>query len=292
MLLKSVIPSIKTTQKFLTIQIGMGNTSNRDQWAVRERQLFIERLAWWKGVVNRGDVRDVFGISAAQASADLQGYQEANPTALTYNVRAKRYEAGAGMVCVMHEPRLEEAVSLFLGIRVPGLCLAGRMASNATVDFFRPLVREADAGVVRRVFLALDQKRRLRVKYWSVNSSRGSLRQIAPHALGHDGYRWHVRAWCFENEGYRDFVLSRIEGAEWPGEIFTASVVDEEWQRIETVVLQPHSSLDEDQRKTIIRDYGMVGGKLKVKVRAAMKEYFLAQWRVPGPERPAHLELG
>ena len=292
----------------------MGNTSNRDQWAVRERQLFIERLAWWKGVVNRGDVRDVFGISAAQASADLQGYQEVNPTALVYNVRAKRYEAGENMVCVMHEPRLEEAVSLFLGVGVPMLGMAGRPKIDfvhadercaigrnarkapssvaATVDFFRPLVREADAGVVRRVFLALDQKRRLRVKYWSVNSSRGSLREIAPHALGHDGYRWHVRAWCFENEGFRDFVLSRIEGAEWPGEVSTSSAVDEEWERIETVVLQPHSTLDEDQRKTIIRDYGMVGGKLKVKLRAAMKEYFLAQWRVPGPERPAHLELG
>lgn len=275
----------------LTTRIGMGNTSNRDQWAGRERQLFIERLAWWKGVVNRGDVRDVFGISAAQASADLQGYQEVNPTALAYNVRAKRYEAGEGMVCVMHEPRLEEAVGLFLGVGVPGVCLAGRMQSCATVDFFRPLVREADAGVERRVFLALDQGRRLRMKYWSVNSSRGSVREIAPHALGHDGYRWHVRAWCFESGAFRDFVLSRIEAAEWPGDLFTAPLVDEEWERVETVILQPHSSLDEDQKKTIIRDYGMTGGKLKVKVRAAMKEYFLAHWRVPVEGRPAHLEV-
>lgn len=269
----------------------MGNTSNRDQWAGRERQLFIERLAWWKGVVNRGDVRDVFGISAAQASADLQGYQEMNPTALVYNVRAKRYESGEKMMCVMHEPRIEEAVSLFMGIGVPGLCLAGRIQSAATVDFFRPLEREADGAVQRRVFLALDQGRRLGVKYWSVNSSRGSLREIAPHALGHDGCRWHVRAWCFENGEFRDFVLSRIEAAEWPGDVFTTDAVDEEWARVETVVLQPHSGLNEERRKGIIHDYGMKGGELKVKVRAAMKEYFLAQWRVPGPERPAHLEI-
>ena len=269
----------------------MGNTSSRDQWAGRERLLFIERLAWWKGVVNRGDVRDVFGISAAQASADLQGYQEMNPTALAYNVRAKRYEAGEGMGCVMHEPRLEEAVSLFLGVAAPVVGIGGRPKIAPTVDFFRPLTREADAVVQRRVFLSMDQGRRLRVKYWSVNSSRGALREIAPHALAHDGYRWHVRAWCFENEGYRDFVLSRMEGAEWPGEVFTAPVVDEEWERMETVELQPHSSLDEDQRKTIIRDYGMKGGKLKVQVRTAMKEYFLAHWRVPVEGRPMHLEI-
>jgi hypothetical protein len=270
----------------------MGNKSNRDQWAVRERQLFIERLAWWKGVVNRGDVRDVFGISAAQASADLQGYQEANPTALSYNVRAKRYESGENMVCVMHVPRLEEAVSLFLGVASPMAGGRPKVAPTHSVDMIRPLAREADAGVERRVFVALDQKRRLRVKYWSVNSSRGSVREIAPHALGHDGCRWHVRAWCFENGGFRDFVLSRMEGADWPGELFTASVVDEDWERLETLTLRPHSGLNEDQRKGIIRDYGMKGGELKVKVRAAMKEYFLAQWRVPGPGRPAHLELG
>ncbi len=269
----------------------MGNTSSKDQWAGRERLLFIERLAWWKGVVNRGDVRDVFGISAAQASADLQGYQEMNPTALAYNVRAKRYEAGEGMGCVMHEPRLEEAVGLFLGVGAPLVGGRPKIAPTDTVDFFRPLVREADAVVQRRVFLSMDQGRRLRVKYWSVNSSRGALREIAPHALAHDGYRWHVRAWCFENEGYRDFVLSRMEGAEWPGEVFTAPVVDEEWERMETVELQPHSSLDDDQRKTIIRDYGMKGGKLKVQVRTAMKEYFLAHWRVPVEGRPAHLEI-
>jgi hypothetical protein len=281
----------KNDRLFLNDKLQMGNTSNREQWAGRERLLFIERLAWWKGVVNRGDVREVFGISAAQASADLQGYQEMNSSALAYNVRAKRYEAGEGMVCVMHEPRLEDAVSIFLGVGTPLLGMVGRPKVTATVDFFRPLVREVDAGVQRRVFLALDGGRRLRVKYWSVSSSRGSSREIAPHALAHDGYRWHVRAWCFENEEFRDFVLSRIEGAEWPGDLFTAPVVDMEWERVETVVLQPHSGLDEDQRKTMIRDYGMKGGKLKVKVRAAMKEYFLAHWRVPVKERPAHLEV-
>lgn len=269
----------------------MGNTSNRDQWAVRERQLFIERLAWWKGVVNRGDVREIFGISAAQASADLQGYQEVNPTALVYNVRAKRYEAGENMHCMMHAPRLEEAVSLFMGVGMLQPGIGGQITPTAQVDTFRPLLRETDAGVVRRVFLALDQKRRLRVKYSSVNSSRESVREIAPHALGHDGQRWHVRAWCFEKEEFRDFVLGRIELAEWIGAHFTAPQVDEEWERFETLILKPNSNLNEAQRKAIVRDYGMIDGMLKVSVREAMKEYYLAQWRVSGPERPPHLEL-
>lgn len=268
----------------------MGNWSNKDQWVVRERMLFIERVAWWKGVVNRGDVREVFGISTAQSSADLQAYQEVNPTALFYNFRTRRYEAHERMACVLHEPRLEEAVRLFLGVDTPLMGMAGRMQLGATVDFIRPIAREAAGEVQRKVFVALDQRRRLRVKYGSVKSGRVSMREIAPHALGHDGQRWHARAWCFENERFQDFVLSRIKAAEWPGEAFNAPV-DEAWEKTEVIELVPNSQLSEEQRHTIMLDYGMQQGKLRVEVRSAMKEYYLAHWRVAGPARPAHLEI-
>lgn len=273
----------------------MGNTSNRDQWAARERLLFIERLAWWRGVVNRGDVRGVFGISAAQASADLQAYQELNPTALTYNIRSKRYESRAEMVCVSHVPRLDEAVGLFLGASIPTSGPSGN--EGVRVDVFSPPARKALAAVERRVFLALDQSRKLAVKYWSVNSSRSGTREIAPHALAHDGYRWHVRAWCFENSGFRDFVLSRMEAADWPEGKFTPPGADEEWETKVTLTLRANSNLNDEQRKTIERDYGMKAGKLEIRVRAAMQEYYLAHLRIPvvdgdGKVRPQHLEQG
>jgi hypothetical protein len=272
----------------------MGNTSNRDQWAARERLLFVERLAWWRGVVNRADVREVFGISAAQASADLQAYQTLNPPALAYNLRSKRYETRPEMVCCLHEPRLEDAVGLFLGGRAPTLAAAD--GTNPRLDIFIPPVRRADAQVERRIFLALDRTRKLTVKYWSVNSSRAGVREIAPHALAHDGYRWHARAWCFQNGEYRDFVLSRIESAGWPEEIFVAPAPDVDWETLVTLTLRPHSDLDEERRKTIERDYGMVAGTLGITVREAMKDYYLAHLRIPvrdadGNERPPHLEL-
>lgn len=268
----------------------MGNTSNRDQWAGRERLAFIERVAWWRGVVNRGDLRGVFGISAAQASADLQGYQEQNPTALAYNVRSKRYEARPEMVCVMHSPRLEEAVGMFLGTPVPLPQVGAR--ADGRVATFAPPVRQAGEVVERKVFLALDQGKRLQVTYWSVNSGGAKRREIAPHGLGHDGYRWHVRAWCFENWEFRDFVLSRIENAEWPGEPFTPPARDEAWERVVTVVLRANSELGEPQRRTIERDYGMKAGKLEVTMREAMRDYCLAHLRVAmEDERPRHLEL-
>ena len=271
----------------------MGNSNNRDQWAARERLLFIERLAWWRGVVNRADVREVFGISAAQASADLQGYQLLNPPAMSYNVRSKRYESRGEMACTLHSPQLEDAVVLFLdGDSV----VRGASNSCSRVDVFSPPARKAKAQVERMVFLALGQGRKLTIHYWSVNSSRGTRREIAPLALAHDGYRWHVRAWCLENSDFRDFVLSRIESADWPEFDYLVPRPDLAWEKEITLILKANSKLDDEQRKTIERDYGMVAGKLKVRIREAMREYYLAHLRIPvvdedGRMRPQHLEL-
>lgn len=272
----------------------MGNTSSRDQWAGRERLAFIERTAWWRGVVNRADVREVFGISAAQASADLQGYLEMNPGSLAYNLSTKRYEARPEMACVLHTPRLEDAVRMLWGGKgghVP-LGEVGIPSPGGRVDVFSPPVRRAPAEVERRVFMAMDHGKRLRVNYWSVSGGGGKWRELAPRALGHDGYRWHVRAWCFANGGYRDFVLSRMEGADWPSEVFALPEVDADWESVEKILLRANQQLDEAQRRTIERDYGMVDGKLEVLVRRAMREYVLAHLRVAdGINRPRHLEM-
>lgn len=274
----------------------MGNRSNRDQWSARERQMFIERLGWWRGTVNRGDLNDVFGISAAQASADIQSYIGMNPNALVYNLRSKRYEAQAGMTCRLHKPRLEDAVRLFLGGDSPAMVSLQAPQPEDGVDVFRPLTRKAPANVERRLFLALDQGLRLKVKYWSVNTASARKREIAPHALGHDGYRWHARAWCFENEDYRDFVVSRMESADWPTAKFPPPQPDEQWNTMERVVVRPHGSLSKAQKKAIEYDYGMTRARLEISVRSAMKEYLLAHLRIPvvgddGKPRPSHLEL-
>ncbi|MCB1133355.1 MAG: WYL domain-containing protein [Verrucomicrobiae bacterium] len=268
----------------------MGNTTNRDQWAGRERLLFIERAAWWRGMVNRQDLRAMFGISAAQSSADLQGYQELNPGALAYNLKSKRYEARPEMTCALHTPTLDEAVSVFWGAS-PGV---PRVAADAgKVAIALPPQRRADVNVERRVFLAIEQGKSLFVRYRSVSGKSGKRREIAPHALGHDGLRWHARAWCFENGEYRDFVLGRMEEAEWPEEVFQAPEPDAAWETRVTLVFRANQELDEPQRNAIERDYGMTAGRLEITVREAMREYVLAQLRIPADDgaRPRHLDL-
>ncbi|MGI8603070.1 MAG: WYL domain-containing protein [Verrucomicrobiales bacterium] len=279
----------------------MGNVSNPAQWATMERLRFIERSAFWRAVVNRQDLVETFGLSMAQASADLQKYQEMNPGALIYNLRRKRYEGSEQLAPVCHEPRLEEAMRLFLpdgekAGKVASLnWIGGRAAGAAKVDVLEMPQRPVSLAVMRRIFVAVLNEQRVRVKYFSVHSSAGEWRWIRPHAFAHDGNRWHVRAWSEENEDFRDFTLSRTSDAEWPVDAEPLKARDKAWLEEVTLVLKATATLDETQRRAIEIDYGMRRGVLRITVRRALENYLRDRLHLPlsdGSIPKRSLELG
>ena len=104
------------------------------------------------------------------------------------------------------------------------------------------------------------------MKYQSLSRPEPSWRWIAPHAIGFDGFRWHTRAFCKTDEVFKDFLLSRIlqtRGAE-ASEVTLAA--DADWQEQVTLEIGPHPELTENQKKVIALDYGMRGGRAKIKV--------------------------
>ena len=73
---------------------------------------------------------------------------------------------------------------------------------------------------------------KLEIKYASLNNPTPRIRVICPHTLVNNGFRWHVRAYCEENEDYRDFVLTRFHGI--PCELEKSeqtSEQDENWNK-------------------------------------------------------------
>ncbi|CAN5887847.1 WYL domain-containing protein [soil metagenome] len=274
----------------------MGNSSNTELWATQERLRFIERSAFWRGVVNRSDIQEVFGVSAAQSSADLQRYQELNPGALSYNLRKKRYEGTAGMSCLLQTPRLEEALGTFLQ---PG-ALPYRPtaelipAADGRVTMVTLPSRAASVPVQRAIFFATLHGFRVQVDYASLTGSKNAKRWIAPHAFAHDGYRWHVRAWCETNASYRDFVLSRIRDTEWPSEAALVSGKDLEWETKVQLVISPSKLLSPEQQEVVKADFGMKAGRATLTVRKAMLNYTLAHLRLPAVDEkslPPWLEV-
>lgn len=269
----------------------MANTNNPEAWAAQERLRFIERSLWWRGGVQRKDLCTVFGISLAQASADLQRYFQENKDAASYDLSAKLYRGQPGMTCRFHTPELTEALSLFLnddgmGI-IPRTALGPgsggvRETGDQVVGVTLP-IRKASPSVERAVFYAVWAKLSIQIDYMSLSGKKTrSRRRIVPHAFAHDGYRWHVRAWCEENKDYRDFVLSRIRSANWPEEAAPSDLPeDTEWSELDNLVLQPNPSLPEEKQESIAWDFGMEGGTLRFSVRRALRNYLLINLGLP-----------
>lgn len=68
----------------------MPNRSTSETWPTL-RRAWIERTAARQGAIQRSQICAVLGISAAQASADLQALQAEHPGCLTYDMTGKTY---------------------------------------------------------------------------------------------------------------------------------------------------------------------------------------------------------
>lgn len=94
--------------------------------------------------------------------------------------------------------------------------------------------------------------------------------------------RWHVRAFDRKRQGFRDFVITRIKHAQELKdstiESHERSDQDIQWTRIVELDLVPHP--DQPYPEISEMDYGMDGGVLKLKIRAAMAGYMLRKWSV------------
>ena len=217
----------------------------------RMRLLHLERVAYWRGRLSRSDLTDTYDISSVQASNDIQNYLSLNPNALLYDLRKKRFFWNPKSKPVLQRPDFDEAVRTLL----EG---SGEAASiGGTCHRLNYPVRDAGEAVKRALMAAVMNQSALVIKYASVSSEAIAKRRIAPHAFGHDGFRWHARAWCFENHGYRDFVLSRVI-AVMAEEALTETLPDDaEWNGTVTVTARLNPALPGDVKKSLRADYAL-----------------------------------
>ena len=111
------------------------------------------------------------------------------------------------------------------------------------------------------------------MKYQSLSSPKPYWRWIAPHAIAFDGFCWHTRAFCLTDESFKNFLLSRITEIRGSRDSTVSADIDGEWNSEITLEVGPHPELSESQAKVIALDYGMRGGKAKIKVRRALLYY-------------------
>ena len=273
---------------------------NALRWAPERRLEFIDFRLHWDRTLNRTQLREVFGISAQQASADLARYMESVPGNLIYDKSAKTYRATPEFVPLFTDADSHAYLDRLTDVASDRATLSAAFIGwRPPCDVLQLPARIVEPDILATMVQAMRERHNIQIRYQSMRRSVTSLRWIAPHALASDGLRWHARAWCYETAAYKDFVLSRIRSisrrrarVEDPFE----PPPDIGWNSFIDIVIRPRKGLSLDQRKAIETEYGMVRGRHVMQCRQAMALYLLRLMHLDECEsslikQPLELEL-
>jgi len=142
---------------------------------------------------------------------------------------------------------------------------------------------------LRDVLAAIREPAALQVTYQSMSRPEPSARWIEPHALAFDGFRWHVRAFCQNDQVFKDFLLSRIVEVGEQGPVTSQPSADDAWHTEVVLEIGAHPELSDNQRRAIEMDYGMEEGRAHIPVRRALLFYALKRLGLdtdPAARRP------
>lgn len=147
-----------------------------------------------------------------------------------------------------------------------------------TFDVVSTINREINPGTFKRIMSAIREGHCVEAHYISLSSDNVEPRILWPQAIGSDGHRWHVRAFDFGSDRYSDFVLSRLDVSK----VLSAPEIqvreDAEWNNEVEIVFKPETGLTKQKRDRLELEYGMMGGRLSIKVRQAMLWYYLRHY--------------
>lgn len=242
----------------------------------RERLFHIDFRAWFLGRVTRADLIRRFGVKEAAATRDLALYRGLAPGNLIFDSATKTYSGSLDFRPLFEHPPYRTLTAISEGV---GDDAAGVIVPHVRAE--RPLaLNNPKIEIIAAISRAIAERRAVRIRYSSLGSGETD-REIAPFALVETATRWHARAYDRRRQRFLDFVLTRIleatllDRVDDPREDREA---DDQWARIVELELTPHPGLARPE--VIERDYGMTGGVLRARLRAALVGYALLHWSV------------
>ena len=260
-----------------------GDTPSRKRrkgarWGQERRLEFIDYRLKWDGQINRSNLIDFFGISVPQASLDLTEYTKLAPDNLEYDASTRVYRSTRYFLSVFTTSSLERYLDDILRAAIqPGVPYESFLGWHSPVAAVPRLLRRLNTDVVGEILRAIRESGSVYVAYQSMSDPEGCERKITPHALVHDGYRWHTRAYCHKRKEFRNFLLSRIVHAKNAGEAQERSNMDTAWNTMVEVIIIAHPALSPAQRRLIESDYAMDNGEVHLECRKALLYYLLFQ---------------
>lgn len=264
-------------------------------WGAERRNAFIEFRVFWHGRINRSDLMETFGISLQQASLDLSGYSDQWKRNLVYDKSQRAYVRGKNFTPHFITPSAED---YFAQLRAVGQGLVSREQSWISVFPGYGATPTPARGVapetLRDVLAAIHEPAALHLTHQSMSRPEASARWIEPHALAFDGFRWHARAFCQNDQVFKDFLLSRIVEIGNRGPVTADQQGDADWHREVVLEIGPHPDLSPTQRRAIEMDYDMEDGRAEIPVRRALLFYALRRLGLdtdPAARRPQDQQI-
>ena len=244
------------------------------KYAQRERLIYLDKCFAWRGMANRSDLIDRFGVSTAQAALDFKTYLEhAKQTPPVYDGGRKTYLAANNHESLFPDNLYQD----WKGIISEG--------SAAHFDELPQLHRHSDAGTVSKLYRAMEDHQAIEIQYISMTTGSGENQWIAPTGFASDGDRIHLRAYSFKHDEHRDYIPVRIsENSRFKTRpVNTDLPPDIEWHTWVRIHLVPKSGLSELQTEAVRKEYGFTDETLTIKTRKALEFYANRRWGLDQP---------
>lgn len=259
-------------------QVSSSSLRAGGRWSQERRLEFIDYRLRWDGRLNRSDLIDFFSISTPQASLDIARYSELAPANIRYDRSGRVYLAGEDFEPVYpvgsSQRFLGDLLAQAAGLSSPDSSFLGW---GPPVGVVPAPSRVIPVETLLTILSAIRTGRTLRVVYQSMTSSDPKERELSPHALGHDGFRWHVRAYCHSRKEFRDFLIARMLVVALGDASEVSASGDQPWHTVVRLVLAPNPKLSLPRRRVVELDYGMLDGQAVLECRQALLFYVLKQ---------------
>lgn len=244
-------------------------------WAQQQRLKFVERQLLWGRMLNARMLMDAYGISRHQANKDIKLYTDLFPSNVNpYSAAEKCHRPSP---CFTPELISQDPIEV---VRKGGFSAI----EGASVIALPTINRRVVDGVIPAILAAIDTQSDIETIYASSTTPVGKRRRLHPTVLIYAANRLHIRAYCYERKGYRDFVLSRMLAT--PKLLTTEESLgpDEEFEATESINLVVNPELPKMGQDLINREY-QLGQHSTFVVRKCLVNYFLQANSLPASKK-------
>lgn len=230
----------------------------------------LETVLTWEGAIDNERIRQLLDVKAVWASRLL------GELVRRMGRRARRASAHAPLEFADHRSTRRSPDEYLRVVNTHQDRMIGGVVEDARVD-----LSGVSSQVFSTLFRAIRHRTGVKTIYRSMTSPAGTESIIYPHAFVRAPRRWHVRAWCAQRLGYRDFTLGRMASAELldhPNDHPQAD--DAEWRHMLELVIVAHPALSIAQQEMIAHEYFPGARAMRLRVRECLAAYAIQDLRL------------